>query len=259
MRNTNATFFDKYGDRFSCSNKEEFIERYWGITCFGQEDKSKSENDTDECWAISTYLIIAQAQGFLGYPFEVVKGESPDFSIKMGDEITGIEVVTLTTNLYQAATNIAKKSGKEYTIELSDFKNQRSKKFPATEITRVLKESGQDLSGSGFQGDEPYVEAKNLLAETLIAKLLLLNSDTYTIFPKMEIIIRNDSHLMLGSRLDRVAPYFKSAISAIKSSGLFKKQFNKVHFLSGEKIVYDLENDVRVFSRDYEPGVDPKI
>jgi hypothetical protein len=212
-------FFDHFGDVLASASLEDLERQLAQIddTVPGRLEGRRSEHRERYC-AVRLLRGLARA-GRLSFPLEVTKGERPDLVLASAESGSiGIEISTMTTQRHERATTEMVKRGEGWALEDEG----------------KLVGPGEPLRGRGFAGDEPEQSLAQLFADALIRKTTSINQAGYRSADRYWLLLYDNSHLVVVTKLDEVAPYLRLP-TGLSEQG----QFEAVHILRDRALLLD--------------------
>lgn len=195
--------------------------------------------EVKELFSIVVYLYANNKLDQLTFPFELVKRESPDFSVLCYDVdlSRGIEHTLSTLQDYKMALSELQKLPEFSKLEPSYY--SPFNKLSKGEAFVGIKQPSQPLDGSGYNGERPEFEWAEIVKNAIINKTILLNKEHYEKFSTNELIINGNSPTENFINLDTALAFLEPHIKEYLFSG-FNIKYNQVHILSKNTFVYDI-------------------
>src|SRR5262249_20841014 len=155
------------------------VQQLWGRVCSVPGRTAGRQHDDEEWYSLGLYLLALGAHRLLTYPFQISKGESPDFMLTWpAGKTTGLEITRATTKPLQQAMTQAEREfkhreakAKEAGMEIIPLPAQqgvlvRPKEEPEPVIT--------PLSEEGWLADQAVQEWCSLVCAAIEKKLTAL-------------------------------------------------------------------------------------
>jgi len=224
--------FTLSGDELLFRNAEE-LERVLGeldSSVPGRTEGRRSHHRERYC--VTRYLSTLSNSSLLSFPLKVLKAESPDFLLYRPDStVTGLEITEAGTERHQrAATEL-----------------ERSPLGTLLEGEAGLRQLGEELREPPYIGDEPERELAVLVLMAVKAKTKTLNQPHFTEADLHELLIYDNSHLVLTAELKDLAPLLKAPLLEWQAQQQNERQFYRISVLRDSELLYDCSGRSTVF------------
>jgi hypothetical protein len=193
-----------------------------------------------ERYCLVRYLSTLARSSLLEFPLRVRKWESPDFILVLPDgTVTGIEITEAGSESSQrAATRLEKNPGGAF-LEGEDG----------------IRLPGEELRELPSFGDEPERELTSILLDAVDKKLEALNRGHYEKVDRYELLIYDNSHLVLLARLGTVARLLKPALTECLQRRGAALAFNSISVVRDSELLYDCTGAATVFETGDLPNL----
>lgn len=131
-------FFASMGNRLSAASGDELRALLQRLDVSVPKRKEGRRSDHRERYSVVHYLRTVERNGLLEYPFQITKGESPDFVIESGPNRFGLEVTDAGSPEFQRAATELEEAPSGSVLE-----------------GRAIRRPGEPLKGEPYHGDEP--------------------------------------------------------------------------------------------------------
>ena len=177
-----------------------------------------------ERYCVTRYLMALSNSSLLDFPLRVVKGESPDcFLYRPDSTAIGLEITEAGTERHQrAATEL-----------------ERCPPGTLLEGEGDLRRPGEPLQGRPYIGDEPERELAALVLNAVMSKTNTLNQPHFAEADTYELLIYDNSHLVVLVELENLAPLLKEVVLEWQSQQQSEKKFSRISVLHDDKLLYD--------------------
>ena len=202
-------------------------------------DNNLTENRTSvhhEIYTLYLFIIALYKKTKLKYPCRIIKRESPDFLIKMGEDSIGLEHTIATLESFQIALTEWEKYPNDSVIEPSHYLID---KVPSKKNSDIgIKLSKEELSGAPILGERDFKEWVAIVFAQLVKKNNHFKDKNYEKFQINELIIEVQSPHKISKKHRIATTLLEETVSKLKL--INKLHFDKIHIFSQNDIIYDL-------------------
>jgi len=199
------------------------------------------ENDSVEIhenFCIYIFLVGCFRSSKLSFPFRVISGESPDFTLIKTNQNTeiGIEHTRATLESYKIAETELKKHPKGSVIELCYYS-------PYIKITKKKSDigivaPGGRLKGNGWSSNQVEHEWAETILNSVKNKVELLNEEHFERKNENHLFVEDDSPVDFVKHENEAIEVLRSRYQ--QAQFLKKYIFDKIHIFSQCVLFYDI-------------------
>ena len=230
------SFFEKFGNEISFLDKDDLTLKFSDIDCSVPLRTEGRISDHRERYSLKIYMEKRADMDNLMYPVTVMKHETPDFIITQEDHIPrGLEHSEATTEAFQQISTRFESSPKDSLLEVSYFsERKRSRKY----YNQAIKEPGQDLNGLPSYGDAWEKEWVDIVINVINSKTEKLNKPSYTKCDTHELMIYDNSHVMV--KIDKALDILYNKYNKWKFLNDHINKFDIISVIYNQQLYYDV-------------------
>jgi hypothetical protein len=222
--------FTNSGDELSFASAGDLIRKLGKIDSSVPRRTEGRRSHHRERYCIVRYLTPLAQASLLRFPLQAVKGESPDFLLRLPDAtVTGVEITEVGSEKVQRATTRLERSPPGSFMEGGE-----------------IRLPGEMLRGRGWVGNEPEQELTRLIVEAVAGKKEALNRGHYAAADRYELLIYDNSHLPMID-VDVLGPLLKSALADWLRQNQTERAFASVSLLRDSGLLYDCAGESNFF------------
>lgn len=185
-----------------------------------------------ERYCMVHYLQTLADVSLLEFPLKILRSESPDFFLNFTNYSLGVEIRDVGTEHSQEATTLL----------------ERSPARTFLEGEASLRRPGEAMQHRGYEGNEGDVTLSDLILDALDDKARTINSPHFQATDFYDILLYDNSHIVLVSDFQTLRPILDASIGTWQSCYKLSRRIRKISLLRDSELLYDCGGASRILT-----------